>query len=48
MESLSQKLLEATDRCARAFRIQLVKFIRRAFERMNREDEARARAERIA
>ncbi len=52
MESISLKLpedlLEASDRCARALRISRAEYIRRAVERMNRETEARTRAERIA
>ncbi len=52
MESISLKLpedlLEASDRCARALGIPRAEYIRRAVERMNREAEARARAERIA
>lgn len=52
MESISlklpEKLLEASDRCARALGIPRAEYIRRAVERMNREAEARARAERIA
>ena len=52
MESISLKLpedlLEASDRCARALGIPRAEYIRRAVERMNREAESRARAERIA
>jgi metal-responsive CopG/Arc/MetJ family transcriptional regulator len=52
MESISLKLpeglLESIDRCARALEISRAEYIRRAIERMNREAEARARAERIA
>jgi metal-responsive CopG/Arc/MetJ family transcriptional regulator len=52
MESISmrlpQELLESSDRCARALKISRAEYIRRAIERMNREVEARARAERIA
>jgi predicted DNA-binding protein len=52
MESISLKLpkelLEASRRCARALGIPHGEYIRRAIERMNREAEARARAERIA
>ncbi len=52
MESISLKLpedlLEASDRCARALGIPRAEYIRRAVERMNREAEARARAERMA
>jgi hypothetical protein len=45
---LPKKLLEATNRCARAFGIPRAEYIRHAVERMNRETEARARAKRIA
>jgi hypothetical protein len=45
---LSKKLLEATDRCARALGISLAEYIRRAVERMNRESEARTHAERMS
>jgi metal-responsive CopG/Arc/MetJ family transcriptional regulator len=52
MESISLKLpedmLESSDRCARALGIPRAEYIRRAIERMNREAEARIRAERIA
>lgn len=52
MESISLKLpedlLEASDRCARALGIPRAEYIRRAIERMNREAESRARAERMA
>jgi len=52
MESISLKLpedlLEASDRCARALGIPRAEYIRRAVERMNREAEARVRAERMA
>ena len=52
MESISlklpDKLLEACDRCARALGIHRAEYIRRAVERMNRETEARAHADRIA
>jgi metal-responsive CopG/Arc/MetJ family transcriptional regulator len=52
MESISlklpEKLLEASDRCARALGIPRAEYIRRAVEQMNREAERRARAERIA
>ena len=52
MESISLKLpeelLETSERCARALGIPRAEYIRRAIERMNREAEARARAERIA
>ena len=52
MESISLKLpeelLESSDRCARALKIPRAEYIRRAIERMNREAETRARAERMA
>jgi len=52
MESISlklpQDLLETSERCAKALGIPRAEYIRRAIERMNREAEARARAERIA
>lgn len=52
MESISLKLpetlLESSDRCARALGIPRAEYIRRAIERMNREAEASARAERMA
>ena len=52
MESISlklpEKLLEASDRCARALGISRAEYIRRAVERMNRETEAQTDAERIA
>ncbi len=52
MEAISLKLpedlLETSDRCARALGIPRAEYIRRAIKRMNREAEARARAERMA
>jgi metal-responsive CopG/Arc/MetJ family transcriptional regulator len=52
MESISlklpQDLLETSDRCAKALGVARAEYIRRALERMNREAEARARAERMA
>jgi metal-responsive CopG/Arc/MetJ family transcriptional regulator len=52
MESISLKLpeelLESSDRCAKAMGIPRAEYIRRAIERMNREAEAKARAERMA
>jgi metal-responsive CopG/Arc/MetJ family transcriptional regulator len=52
MQSISMKLpeelLESSDRCARAMGIPRAEYIRRALERMNREAEARSRAERMA
>lgn len=52
MESISLKLpgdlLETSDRCAKALGIPRAEYIRRAIERMNREAEAEARAQRMA
>jgi metal-responsive CopG/Arc/MetJ family transcriptional regulator len=52
MESISLKLpealLAASDRCAKALGIPRAEYIRRAIERMNREAENHARAERMA
>ena len=52
MKSISLKLpehvLDSSDRCARALGITRAEYIRRAIERMNREAEARALAERMA
>jgi hypothetical protein len=48
MKSISLKLPEATDRCARTLGIPRAEYIRRAVERMTRESEARARAQWIA
>jgi len=52
MESISLKLpddlLKASARFAKALGIPRAEYIRRALERMNREAEARARAERMA
>ena len=52
MKSISLKfpegLLESTNRCARALEISRAEYIRRAVERMNRESEARAHAERMS
>ena len=45
---LSEELLESSDRCARTLKISRAEYVRRAIERMNREVEARARAERMA
>jgi len=51
MESISLKLpeelLATSERCARALGIPRAEYIRRAIERMNREAEARVRAERM-
>ncbi|HYB90480.1 MAG TPA: ribbon-helix-helix protein, CopG family [Candidatus Binataceae bacterium] len=52
MDSISLKLpdelLKTSNRCAKALGIPRAEYIRRAIERMNREAEARARAERLA
>jgi metal-responsive CopG/Arc/MetJ family transcriptional regulator len=52
MESISLKLpenlLETSERCAKALGIPRAEYIRRAIDRMNREAEASARAERMA
>ena len=52
MEAISLKLPEdvlvSSDRWARALKIPRAEYIRRAIEKMNREVEARARAERMA
>jgi metal-responsive CopG/Arc/MetJ family transcriptional regulator len=52
MESISLKLpvdlLKVSDRCAKALGVPRAEYIRRALERMNREAEARTRAERMA
>ena len=45
---LPGKLLETSKRCASALGISRAEYIRRAIERMNREAEARVRAERMA
>ena len=44
---LPEELLKVSKRCARALGIPHAEYIRRAIERMNREAEARARAERM-
>ena len=41
-------LLKVSDRCAKALGVPRAEYIRRALERMNREAEARTRAERMA
>jgi metal-responsive CopG/Arc/MetJ family transcriptional regulator len=52
MDSISLKLppdlLKTSDRCAKSLGIPRAEYIRRALERMNREAEARVRAERMA
>jgi hypothetical protein len=45
---LTKALLKTGGRCARALGIPRADYIRRAIERMNEADEARARAERMA
>ncbi len=45
---LPDELLQASSRCSQALRLPRAEYIRRAIERMNRETEARLRAERIA
>ena len=45
---LSGDLLKTTDRLAKTLAIPRAEYIRRAPQRMNREAEARARAERMA
>ena len=45
---LQEELLKTTERCARALGIPRAEHIRSAIQRMNREAEARARAERMA
>jgi metal-responsive CopG/Arc/MetJ family transcriptional regulator len=45
---LPQDLLEISDRRAGALGIPLSEYVRRAIERMNGEEEARARAKRMA
>jgi metal-responsive CopG/Arc/MetJ family transcriptional regulator len=52
MESISlklpQDLLQTSDRCAKALGVPRAEYIRRALEKMNRDAETRARAERMA
>jgi metal-responsive CopG/Arc/MetJ family transcriptional regulator len=45
---LSDELLKTTDRLAKTLAIPRAEYIRRALQQMNREAEARARAERMA
>ncbi len=45
---LPAELLKTGDRLARALGLTRAEYIRRAIQRMNREAEARARAERMA
>ena len=46
--NLPDELLEASAECARALRVSRAEYIRSAIERMNRETQARLRAERLA
>jgi predicted transcriptional regulator len=45
---LPDDLLEASSRCAVALKLSRAAYIRRAVERMNRETQARLRAQRLA
>ncbi len=45
---LPDDLLRKSDHCAEAARLSRAEYIRRAIERMNRETEARLRADRLA
>jgi Arc/MetJ-type ribon-helix-helix transcriptional regulator len=45
---LPEELLRESRRCARLLELSRAAYIRRALERMNRETDARARAERLA
>ncbi|MGH8246182.1 MAG: ribbon-helix-helix protein, CopG family [Gammaproteobacteria bacterium] len=45
---LPDDLLEASSRCAEALRISRAEYIRRAIQKMNRDTQARARAQRMA
>ena len=45
---LSEDLLRKSSDCAQAVRLSRAEYIRRAIESMNRETEARIRAERMA
>ncbi len=46
--SLTDAVLERSGRCAEALAISRAEYIRRAIQAMNRETEARLRAERLA
>ena len=46
--SLTDAVLERSGRCAEALAISRAEYIRRAIQAMNRETEARVRAERLA
>ena len=45
---LTDALLEASGRCARALRLSRAEYIRRAVERMNRDTRVQLRARRLA
>ncbi|HEX2482450.1 MAG TPA: CopG family transcriptional regulator [Methylomirabilota bacterium] len=45
---LTDALLEASGRCAKALRLSRAEYIRRAVERMNKETRAQVRARRLA
>jgi hypothetical protein len=45
---LTDALLEASGRCAKALRLSRAEYIRRAVERMNKETRAQMRARRLA
>ena len=45
---LTDALLEASGRCAKALRLSRAEYIRRAVERMNKETHAQVRARRLA
>ena len=45
---MPKDLLETTHRCAKALGVTRAEYVRRALERMNRETDARSRAEQIA
>ena len=44
---ISEEVLRTGDRCAKAMGLPRAEYIRRAIEKMNREAEARARAQRM-
>lgn len=46
--SLTDAVLERSDRCAEALAISRAEYIRRAIQAMNRKTEARLRADRLA
>jgi hypothetical protein len=45
---LTDALLEASGRCAKALRLSRAEYIRRAVERMNKDTRAQVRARRLA